>query len=173
MRDGRGISPDITSKNDSVRGVMYHLLEDFKISDYAIDYTKKHPNPGPLETFALPDTTLQDFKQYVLSSSFKFHSYSQEILEKLIEMAKIEECYEPNKTLLDSLQTNLNVNNEAALDSIQTQVMQYLTAEISKIYYYQWGEMFHIIQTDNVIKEALQLFAVPKRYETLLAAPKK
>lgn len=173
VRDGRGISPDITSKNDSVRGVMYHLLEDFKISDYAIDYTKKHPNPGPLETFALPDTTFQDFKQYVLSSSFKFHSYSQEILGKLIEMAKIEECYEPNKTLLDSLQTNLNVNNEAALDSIQTQVMQYLTAEISKIYYYQWGEMFHIIQTDNVIKEALQLFAAPKRYETLLAAPKK
>jgi carboxyl-terminal processing protease len=152
---------------------MYHLLEDFKISDYAIDYTNKHPNPVTLEEFSLPDTTFQDFKSYVLNSSFKFHSYSAEILDKLIEMAKIEECYLPNKDLIDSLQNNLKNNNVAALDSIQPQIMQYLTAEISKIYYYQWGEMYHIIKTDKVIQEALNLFADTKRYETLLAKPQK
>lgn len=173
VRDGRGITPDIACKNDSVRGIMYHLLEDFKISDYAINYTNKHPNPVTLEEFSLPDTTFQDFKSYVLNSSFKFHSYSAEILDKLIEMAKIEECYLPNKDLIDSLQNNLKNNNVAALDSIQPQIMQYLTAEISKIYYYQWGEMYHIIKTDKVIQEALNLFADTKRYETLLAKPKK
>ncbi len=173
VRDGRGITPDIHCQNDSVRGVMFHLLEDFKISDFAIDYVKQHPDTVPLMQFALTDSTFQAFKQSVLNSSFQFHSYSVEILNKLIDMAKLEECYEPNKTLFDSLQTQLKQQNEAALDSIKPQIMQYLTAEIAKIYYYQWGEMYHILSSDKVVQQAVELFADKPRYESLLAKPKK
>jgi hypothetical protein len=51
--------------------------------------------------------------------------------------------------------------------------MQYLTAEIAKNYYYQWGEMYHVVKHDKVIEQALQLFTDPKRYDSILAKPKK
>ena len=88
-------------------------------------------------------------------------------------MAKLEECYENNKTLFDSLQTSLSQRNAAALDSIKPQIIQYLTAEIAKNYYYQWGEMYHVVKHDKVIEQALQLFTDPKRYDSILAKPKK
>lgn len=173
VRDGRGITPDITCQNDSVRGIMYHLLEDYKISDFAINYVKQHPDTVPYQQFALNDSTFQQFKQDVLGSNFQFNSYSVDILKKLIDMAKLEECYEPNKALFDSLQHQLKQQNEAGLDSIKPQIMQYLTAEIAKIYYYQWGEMYHILSTDKVVQQAVELFADKPRYESLLAKPKK
>lgn len=171
VRDGRGITPDIASQNDSIKGLLFHLLEQYKISDYAIQYVKEHPQVPPMEQFALTDSNFVDFKNMVLHSNFKFNSYSQEIITKLIEMSKLEECYDANKTLIDSLQYNLKQQNEPALDSIKTQIMQYLTAEIAKNYYYQWGEMYHILQTDKVVSQALNLFADKKRYESILAKP--
>jgi carboxyl-terminal processing protease len=173
VRDGRGISPDIESKNDSIKGLMYHLLEEYKIFDFAVNYVKNNPNAVPLESFALTDADYEAFKQEVLNSSFKFNSYSLDILKKLTDMAKLEECYENNKTLFDSLQTSLSQRNAAALDSIRPQIMQYLTAEIAKNYYYQWGEMYHVVKHDKVIEQALQLFTDPKRYDSILAKPKK
>lgn len=173
VRDGRGISPDIESKNDSIKGLMYHLLEEYKIFDFAVNYVKNNPKAVPLESFALTDADYEAFKQEVLNSSFKFNSYSLDILTKLTDMAKLEECYENNKTLFDSLQTSLSQRNAAALDSIRPQIMQYLTAEIAKNYYYQWGEMYHVVKHDKVIEQALQLFTDPKRYDSILAKPKK
>lgn len=173
VRDGRGITPDIACQNDSIKGLLFHLLEEFKISDYALQYVKNNPIAPPMEQFALNDSNFVAFKQFVLNSPFKFNSYSQEILTKLIEMAKIEECYDTNKALIDTLQTRLNQQNAPALDSIKPQIMQYLTAEIAKIYYYQWGEMYHILQTDKVVKQAIDLFADRKRYESILAKPPK
>ena len=173
VRDGRGISPDIESKNDSIKGLMYHLLEEYKIFDFAVNYVKNNPNAVPLESFALTDADYEAFKQEVLNSSFKFNSYSLDILKKLTDMAKLEECYENNKTLFDSLQTSLSQRNAAALDSIKPQIMQYLTAEIAKNYYYQWGEMYHVVKHDKVIEQALQLFTDPKRYDSILAKPRK
>jgi carboxyl-terminal processing protease len=173
VRDGRGITPDIACQNDSIKGLLFHLLEQYKISDYALQYVKENPIAPAMEEFALTDSQFVDFKKFVLGSSFKFNSYSQDILNKFIEMSKLEECYEANKSLIDSLQTNIKQQNEPALDSIQSQIMQYLTSEIAKIYYYQWGEMYHILKTDKVVKEALTLFADKKRYESILAQPQK
>lgn len=173
VRDGRGITPDIACQNDSIKGLLFHLLEQYKISDYALQYVKENPIAPAMEEFALTDSQFVDFKQFVLGSSFKFNSYSQDILNKFIEMSKLEECYEANKSLIDSLQNNLKQQNEPALDSIQSQIMQYLTSEIAKIYYYQWGEMYHILKTDKVVKQAMELFANRERYESLLASPKK
>jgi carboxyl-terminal processing protease len=173
VRDGRGITPDIACQNDSIKGLLFHLLEQYKISDYALQYVKENPVAPAMEEFALTDSQFVDFKKFVLGSSFKFNSYSQDILNKFIEMSKLEECYEANKSLIDSLQSNLKQQNEPALDSIQSQIMQYLTSEIAKIYYYQWGEMYHILKTDKVVKQAMELFANRERYESLLASPKK
>lgn len=173
VRDGRGITPDIACQNDSIKGLLFHLLEQFKISDYALQYVKENPIAPAMEDFALTDSQFVAFKQFVLNSSFTFNSYSQDILNKLIEMSKLEECYESNKTLFDSLQHNLKQQNAPALDSIKTQIMQYLTSEIAKNYYYQWGEMYHVLKSDKVVKQAIDLFANKERYESLLASPQK
>ena len=173
VRDGRGISPDIEAKNDSIKGLMYHLLQEYKVFDFACNYVKKNPTPVALEDFALTDADFEAFKEEVLNSDFKFNSYSQDILNKLIDMAKLEECYDSNKALIDSLQNSLSKRDVSALDSIKPQIMQYLTAEIAKNYYYQWGEMYHIVKHDKVVEQAVQLFTEPKRYESILAKPKK
>ena len=173
VRDGRGITPDIASQNDSIKGLLFHLLEQYKISDFALNYVKENPTAPAMEQFELTNNDFVAFKNMVLQSNFKFNSYSQDIIVKLVEMTKLEECYDANKALIDSLQANLKQQNAPALDSIQTQITQYLTAEIAKHYYYQWGEMYHILKTDKVVKEALTLFADKKRYESILAQPQK
>lgn len=173
VRDGRGITPDIASQNDSIKGLLFHLLEQYKISDFALNYVKENPMAPAMEQFELTNNDFVAFKNMVLQSNFKFNSYSQDIIVKLVEMTKLEECYDANKALIDSLQANLKQQNAPALDSIQTQITQYLTAEIAKHYYYQWGEMYHILKTDKVVKEALTLFADKKRYESILAQPQK
>ena len=152
---------------------MYHLLQEYKVFDFACNYVKKNPTPVALEDFALTDADFEAFKEEVLNSDFKFNSYSQDILNKLIDMAKLEECYDSNKALIDSLQNSLSKRDVSALDSIKPQIMQYLTAEIAKNYYYQWGEMYHIVKHDKVVEQAVQLFTESKRYESILAKPKK
>ncbi len=173
VRDGRGISPDIEAQNDSIKGLMHHLMQEYKIFDFANNYVKRNPNPVALEDLALTDADFEAFKQEVLSSDFKFNSYSLEILDRMIEVAKLEECYDSNKALIDSLQSSLSKRDASAFDNVKNQIMQCLTVEIAKNYYYQWGEMYHIVRYDKVIDKAIELFRDPKRYESILATPKK
>ncbi len=72
VRDGGGISPDIEPKGEKLTTLLYHLIQDMAIFDYATDYKLKHASIASAETFNLSDEDYEAFKSYLKSTGFTY-----------------------------------------------------------------------------------------------------
>ena len=174
VRDGRGISPDVTYKyhNDkdslSRAYLCYELMLQHICFDYATEFKIKNPNISSVKDFSITDSIYEDFKQFAISKDFKYENLSEKKLKELIEIIKKENSYEENKEILDSLEKKLKHNTETELNKFRKEVSEMLSAEIVKRYYFSKGEAEQFLKTDEVLELSIEILNDPKRYNEIL-----
>ena len=62
VRDGGGVMPDITVKQEKLPNILFYLVRDNLIFDYATQYCLKHPTVVAPEKFVVTDRDDKDFK---------------------------------------------------------------------------------------------------------------
>ena len=72
VRDGGGVTPDIIVKEEKLPTMLYYLVNDDVLFDYATDYCLKNPVIATPETFTLSDEDYADFKEQVKKSDFTY-----------------------------------------------------------------------------------------------------
>jgi len=90
VRDGGGITPDIVVKKEKLPNLLYYLVSENLIFDYATTYCTKHPQVARSEDFAISDADFNDFKSFVKSKDFKYDQQTEKMLAGLKELAKFE-----------------------------------------------------------------------------------
>ena len=63
VRDGGGVMPDITVKQEKLPNILFYLVRDNLIFDYATQYCLKHPTVAAPEKFVVTDADYNDFKE--------------------------------------------------------------------------------------------------------------
>lgn len=168
VRDGGGVTPDIAVEPKRLPNILYYLVNENLIFDYATQYCLKHPAIPAPEAFRLTDADYADFKSLVKKSDFKYDQQTEKMLESLREMAEFEGYLEDAAQEFSALEKKLSHNVERDLDHFADDIRQVISIEIIKRYYYQRGAVIEQLKDDEDLKAALKVLASPEEYGKLL-----
>lgn len=172
VRDGGGLTPDITIEPQKMPGLVYDLLRDNRIFDFATKYYAANPDlPAPGE-FTVTDEIYGQFKNSIDPENFKYDHTCAEMVKNLREGVKIE-GYESDevKAALDSLERLLTPTLDADLDSKRDVIADYLAEEILSRRYYSKGQIQYALRNDKDFLKAVEILSDPAAYRRLLTAP--
>ena len=169
VRDGGGVSPDIEVKQERLPNILYYLVRDNLIFDYATDYCLKHPVIASAEKFELTDADYTDFKNKVKGADFKYDQQSEKILKTLKEAAEFEGYMKEASDEFKALEKKLSHNLDRDLDYFSKDIKEMISEEIIKRYYYQRGAIIQQLKGDNELDEAVKILTNPERYQQILS----
>lgn len=171
VRDGGGVMPDIAVKQEKLPNILYYLVNDNLIFDYATEYCLKHPTIPAPEAFEVTDADYAEFKEKVKKADFKYDQQTEKILKNLKEMAEFEGYLSDASEEFKALEKKLTHNLERDLDYFSKDIKEMIAVEIIKRYYYQRGSIIQQLKDDDDLKEAAKILATPEKYKEMLSAP--
>ena len=173
VRDGGGVMPDIEVKQEKLPNILFYLVRDNLIFDYATQYCLKHPSiPSPQE-FKVTDADYNDFKAMVKKADFKYDQQSEKIMKTLKEAAKFEGYLDEASEEIKALEKKLTHNLDRDLDYFSKDIKSMIADEIIKRYYYTRGGIIQQLKDDDGLQAALKILADPVKYKETLSAPVK
>lgn len=173
VRDGGGVMPDIEVKQEKLPNILFYLVRDNLIFDYATQYCLKHPSiPSPQE-FKVTDADYNDFKAMVKEADFKYDQQSEKIMKTLKEAAKFEGYLDEASEEIKALEKKLTHNLDRDLDYFSKDIKSMIADEIIKRYYYTRGGIIQQLKDDDGLQAALKILADPVKYKETLSAPVK
>lgn len=171
VRDGGGVLPDIVVKQQKLPNILYYLLRDNLIFDYATQYCLKHPMIVVPEKFVVTDADYDHFKGLVKKADFKYDQQSEKILKTLKEAAEFEGYMTDASEEFKALEKKLNHNLDRDLDYFSKDIKKLIADEIIKRYYYQRGSIIQQLKDDDDLQGALKILGDPVKYKEMLSAP--
>ena len=173
VRDGGGVMPDIEVKQEKLPNILFYLVRDNLIFDYATQYCLKHPSiPSPQE-FKVTDADYNDFKAMVKKADFKYDQQSEKSMKTLKEAAKFEGYLDEASEEIKALEKKLTHNLDRDLDYFSKDIRSMIADEIIKRYYYTRGGIIQQLKDDDGLQAALKILADPVKYKETLSAPVK
>lgn len=169
VRDGGGVTPDIEVKQERLPNILFYLVRDNLIFDYATDYCLKHPAIAPAEKFELTDADYEEFKNKVKGADFKYDQQSEKILKTLKEAAEFEGYMKEASEEFKALENKLTHNLDRDLDYFSKDIKKMISEEIIKRYYYQRGAIIQQLKGDKELEEAVEVLTNPERYRQILS----
>ena len=173
VRDGGGIRPDIEVKGDKIPNIVFYLMNDDLIFDYATQYCWDHPTLTSVDDFKLTDADYEAFKKLVKSRNFTYDRQSEKMLKSLKEIAEFEGYMTEAAEEFKALEKKLNHNLDRDLDYFAKPIKEYISQEIVTRYFYQRGAAMERLKDDTDLEEAIKVLQNPVRYREILSAPVK
>lgn len=173
VRDGGGIRPDIEVKGDKIPNIVFYLMNDDLIFDYATQYCWDHPTLASVDDFKLTDADYEAFKKLVKSRNFTYDRQSEKMLKSLKEISEFEGYMTEAAEEFKALEKKLNHNLDRDLDYFAKPIKEYISQEIVTRYFYQRGAAMERLKDDTDLEEAIKVLQNPVRYREILSAPVK
>ncbi len=171
VRDGGGIRPDIEVKGDRIPNIVFYLMNDDLIFDYATQYCWDHPALASVDAFKLTDQDYEDFKKLVKSRKFTYDRQSEKVLKNLKEVAEFEGYMDEAAEEFKALEKKLNHNLDRDLDVFAKPIKEYISQEIVTRYFYQRGAVMERLKDDDDLNKAIEVLTDTKQYDQILSAP--
>lgn len=173
VRDGGGITPDVTITYPQANRLTYNIFRDNWAFDYATRYAATHPTIPPAEEFTVTDEIFTDFKQSIDPARFQYDRVCEKSLGSLREIVKTEgymnDSVEAQFAVLEGM---LKHNLDHDLDINRKAIEDILAPEIIKRYYYQRGEIIENLKHDETLDRAAEILNDRQRYNALLSPAK-
>ena len=172
VRDGGGIRPDIEPKPEELSTLLYYLMQDMAIFDFATEYTLKHSTIAPAETFDITDQDYEEFKKLLKSRNFNYDLISVKVLKDLKEAVEFEGFSDIVKEEITSLEKKLQANLDHSLTHFEKEIRSLIADEIIHRYHGQQGRIIYNLREDIDLNEAYRILKDEKEYKEILA-PRK
>lgn len=167
--DGRGIEPDIKINNKKYSRLTTMLYRGNLIFNYATEYYLKNKTADSPEDFKFTDKDFDEFKNYVLKEDFTYTTTSEEMLEKVKEVAEKEGYFEHSSEEYEALLAKLTPSIERDLEQFKNEIIPFLENEIISRYYFQKGRAVQSFKNDLELKEATRILSNSKEYNNILS----
>ncbi|PIB34075.1 peptidase S41 [Reichenbachiella sp. 5M10] len=167
--DGGGINPDVLVEERKYSHLLYNIINNNFMFDYANIYRSKHPEISQPRAFELTDAEYADFVTWIESKDLSFSSQIDEAIEGLIEMSKEEKFYEGLHPSIEGLKEKVSMLKRNYLRDYKAEVKFMLEEEIVSRYYYQEGMIEAALDHDPVVLKAEEVLNSPSRYNKILS----
>ncbi|MBQ7824450.1 MAG: peptidase S41, partial [Bacteroidaceae bacterium] len=169
--DGGGILPDKEMESEKMKNIVFYLLSDFVIFDYATQYVNNHPSIAPIAEYDFTDKDFEEFKEFVKKRNFTYDKQSEKSLEELRKILEFEGYYDGAEAEFAALEKKLNHNLEQDLDNAREEIKEFIALELSKRYYFQRGEIIQSLKKDKILDTSVAILKNPELYKKILLPP--
>lgn len=171
VRDGGGIRPDIEVKGDKFPNILFYLLNDDLIFDYATQYCLTHPALVSVDSLQITDEDYADFKKLVKDANFTYDRQSEQMLKTLKEVAEFEGYMEGAAEEFKALEQKLNHNLDRDLDYFSGPIKEQIAEEVATRYFFERGAAMQRLKDDADLKKAIEVLTSPAEYHKILSVP--
>lgn len=169
VRDGGGLTPDINIEWGRVSPILYNLVGDNKIFDYATKYANTHDSISDAWEFEVTDEIYEDFKKSFDPQTLKYDKVLDQLLKQLRETAQAEGYLtEEAQAAMDTLSPLLANDVNQDLDNKREEISEYLGGEIASRYYFENGRLIQTLKKDKALKKAVETLSDKQNLNTIL-----
>lgn len=167
VRDGGGITPDVTVDEEKIPTLLYHM--ESLLFDFAAQWRVKHPTIASPSEFEPTDDLYEEFKQFVLAKDFTYDRQSEKAVESLKKIMEFEGYYDVAASEFQLLADKLKPDLNRDLELHKNLLLKYLSIQIIKQYYYGKGQLIYELRSDPVVDKALEILQNPIQYKSIIS----
>lgn len=155
VRDGGGITPDVTVKAQSYSRLVYSLVLGGVIDDYVIDFVRKHESIPAVEEFHFSDKDFEDFITFAKTKDFDYRSGAKTYYDRMKKELEEDGLAESMATELGALEKALEMDKEKFLRIKKSEIIPFIEEELAVRYWFQEAGVQVRLRYDKQLKEAL------------------
>lgn len=173
VKDGGGITPDITLPSDSLPNLISYLYASDQLFDYCVRYRRNHPNGiASPEDFELTAEEYDDFCRYMKENGFTYDRQSLRFLASLKEVARLEGYDTEAAAEIAALEKKLQHNEDYDFRRWEEEIRIVVGNAIMENFYYDAGAEAYRLRFDKEVKRAAETIRNKKlMYRTLSGEP--
>lgn len=169
VRDGGGITPDITLPTDSLPNLLAYLEASDQLFDYTVQYRSKHERIAPCTQFKLTDEEYADFCKYMKEHNFTYDRQSLRFFAALRRIAEFEGYGNEAKAELDALESKLKHDEDHDFKRWEKEIRRIVEGAIIESYYYNEGLERYNLKDDAEVQRAVRLLHDRKQMYKILS----
>lgn len=166
--DGGGIMPDVEVKPRKYSNLLYNILDNNFLFEYAGIYYLAHDEIVPARDFSVSEEEYQKFVSWLEDKDLSFSSQMDKAIKSMEKMAKEEKYYVGIEQSVQNLKDKVEQIKKNYLVEFKDEVKMALEQEIVSRYYFHDGIVEAGIQKDNTIARAAELLKNEGEYNKLL-----
>lgn len=169
VRDGGGITPDIKIEQPETNRLLYNLVADYRIYDFANDFANNRAEAPDSVTFVVDDEIFEAFKKSIDPDKFKYNLDTQKGLD-MLRTAADKDGYLTDSVAdeFERLSAMLKPDLNRDLDRNRDRIIELLDTEISGRFWSDGERVRRRIINDPVVDKAKAVLLDPEQYKKLL-----
>jgi carboxyl-terminal processing protease len=169
VRDGGGITPDVTVEEDRIPTLLYYMEGNGLFFDFVTQWRVNHPVIATPDRFEVTDEIYNEFKQFVLAKDFTYDRQSEKAINSLKKIMEFEGYYEVASAEFQALADQLKPDLNRDLELYKQSIVKYLAMQIMKQYYYDKGQRIYELRDDKALNQALEILRNKEKYKAILS----
>lgn len=153
VRDGGGITPDVTLKGHEYSRLTYSLVYSGIIEQYVLEYVRSHESAD--EDFHLSDKDWADFVAFAKTKEFDYRSGARTYFDRMKKELESDGLSKNMSAELDALQKALEMDKETFLKLKKDEIVPFIEEEIAVRYHFQEAGIKIRLRYDDQLREAL------------------
>ena len=155
VRDGGGITPDVTLKSHEYSRLTYSLVVSGIVEQYALDFVRRHQSIPAVEDFHFSDADYQDFVAFAKGKEFDYRSSAKTYFDQVKRELESDGLADSMKEQIEALGKAIDMDKETFLNLKKDEIIPFIEEEIVVRYYFQEPGIKVRLRTDEQLKEAL------------------
>ena len=165
---GGGINPDVEIVKPTTTKTTEVLLKSDAFFNYITNYFYKNPTIEEPSKFELRNSDFEALKNYVSKNNTDFETMSEGEFKKAMEKATLENLDGGLEKAYTILLAKIQEEKLKELNKNKEEILQKLTEEIVKRYYYDEGVYMQKSAFDTSIIKAVSILNNQKEYNSIL-----
>ena len=166
--DGGGIEPDVKLKKEEKTNATKALLKSDAIFNFATQYYYQNPEVGSSKEYIFSDYDYQQFLNYLKSDDSAFETETELQFTQALITAESEGYKSKIEHEFQNLADKIKIEKINDLANNKSEIIETVTNEIVRRYYYKKGEYIHKVHHDMSIIEAISILKNENKYQNIL-----
>ena len=155
VRDGGGITPDITIKAQEYSRLVYSLVLGGVVDQYVIDYCKRNESIPAVDEFHYTAQDYEDFVKFALTQEFDYRSSAKTLYDQMKKELEKDGLADTMKEQLEALEKSLDIEKEQFLRLKMEEIIPFIEEELVTRYWFQEAGVKVRLRYDPQLKKAL------------------
>lgn len=156
VRDGGGITPDIEIEGADYSRLVYSLVVNGIVDEYAIHYVQTHDKLPAPEAFSLSDEEFEDFVAFAKEKKFDSRSSAAALLDQMREALKKDGMAETACEELKALESALKIDKEQFIRLKKQEIIPFIEEELAVRYHFQAAGVKIRMKYDEQLRKAIE-----------------
>lgn len=153
VKDGGGITPDVKIEGKDYSRLVYSLVVNGVVEQYAMEYVKTHESIPAAKDFHFED--FDGFVEFAKGKEFDYRSSARANFDAMKKQLEKDQLADSMKEQLDAMEKALEMDKETFLRLKKDEIIPFIEREIAIRYWFQEGGVEIDIRYDDALRTAL------------------